>query len=634
MKKLLFLLLCCAQLAAYSQSVQDIVFKPEIQKIAQDVASQKARIDSIVKVLGKGDSGTQNPPNDLTPCDRGPKPEDVINITTTSAVVVWDGDKVFGWDYSIYKGTSRVAFGSVKPTSNREPITYAGLEPGEYKLNLQGNTCKSEAKSISFTIPKPSSGNGGGDTGNNGPPPAGDKTAKFQLIMGTTGSGFDSKAKYGISEGEWVDGVYHEGWVDRIEAFKYSWGYGITGICVWIPWDSYEKTPGVYEEAAFKRIISFCRERGLTLSVAFLGRRHRNDGFIREDEIITGSNGTQYMEGVPETATIYASYGNDRVNALMRGAIQSIARLMKTYEKSFYMAPAGGGAGEQVNHTFQNNGIWEVADLSRANQNSFKVSWAEKRGVPFSGHIPIIQGPWMDWPHPDYKDTVGVEFGRFTTYGIYKYFKNFADAVKSVSEQPCLYFYSVASNRQFRAIQNPNMNFIASPGDGMYGSDGLGLGDLRAKFKVNSLNLGTFPNGISATEVDPHDISPVSITTGRDPKYCEGGLDYNAFLKLSRDLYGRGLQVMHYAMAFCTSEIKGFEPVLKQLHQEYIGKPYIRPVINASNTVTVEVTEKYRNSVDLMEGIDPYTQYTRYTDCNFWGPIKPAGATICPTSAP
>jgi hypothetical protein len=163
----------------------------------------------------------------------------------------------------------------------------------------------------------------------------------------------------------------------------------------------------------------------------------------------------------------------------------------------------------------------------------------------------------------------------------------------------------------------------------MYGSDGVGLGDLVAKYKVNSLNLGTFPDKISATEVDPHDISPVSINTGRDPHYCEGGLNYDAFLNLSRGLFSRGLQVMHFAMAICEQEARGFEPVLKILHQEYIGKPYVRPTINSSNTVSVEVTEKYRNSQDLMEGINPYTQYTKYTDCNFWGPVKPEGATNC-----
>lgn len=617
MKKLIFLLALCISLTGQAQTLKSV--KQDLQKVIDQV-------DALIKAQ---EPKPEEPKGDS--CKRGPVPQEVYNITQKGATVLFDADEVYGWDFTIYQDGAAKESGKVSPKSNREQIVYS-LDPGNYVLALKGNTCLSKVYTKPFTIPKPA-GDNGGDGGNSGPPPVTDKTAKFQLILGTTGSGFQSHAEHGIDPQ----------WVDRIEAFKYSWGYGITGICVWVAWDGYEKTKGVYEEEAFKRVIKFCKDRGLTLSVAFMGRRHQYDAydvkdskgnvigkdyFIRDNEIIKGSNGTLYYEGVPGFGNVYASYGNDRVNGLMVGAIQSIAKLMKTYDKSFYMAIAGGGAGEQVNHTWVTNGIWETADFCEDNLNRFN-EWATRRGIASPGIPPIIQGPGIDWPHPDYNNPRGLEFGRFTTYGIYKYYKNFVDAVKSVSNQPCLFFYSVTSNRQFRAIQDPNLNFIASPGDGMYGSDGVGLGDLVAKYKVNSLNLGTFPNGISATEVDPHDISPVSINTGRDPYYCEGGLNYEAFLKLSRDLYGRGLQVMHLAMSFCEQEGRGFEPVLKVLHQEYIGKPYVRPTINASNTVTVEVTEKYRNSIDLMEGINPYTQYTKYTDCNFWGPVKPEGATNC-----
>lgn len=613
MKNLLIAALLAACQAVTAQSIDQIVD----QKIKTSEAKQRAYADSLFKVKGDG-GGTQNPPNDLPPCERGPKPESVIDVTTTSAVVVWDGEKVFGWDYSIYKGIDRVAFGSVKPVSNREPITYAGLAPGEYTISLQGNTCKSEAKSISFTVPKPTGDNGGSPGEPNGPPPVAGKFT-YQLIMGTTGGGFRPEAPYGIDPQ----------WVDRIEAFKYPWGYGISGICLWVGWNGYEKTPGVYEEAGFKKVIKFCRDRGLSLSVAFMGKRDEWDGVIKTSEIVTGSNGTKYIEGVPGFGAVYANYGNDRVNALMKGAIQSIAKLMKTYDKSFYMAMAGGGAGELVNHVFQNNGRWEVADFAPENLSRFN-EWATRRGIASAGPPPMIQGPGIDWPHPDYNNPRGLEFGRFTTYGIYKYYKSFVDAVKSVSDIPCIYFYSVTSNRQFRAIQNPNLNFIASPGDGMYGSDGDGLDDLKAKVKVNSLNLGTFPNGISIGEVDPDDISPARMLYGRMPTYCEGNLNYEAFLQLMRDLYSRGMMAPHFAMSFCEQEIKGFEPYLKQLHQEYIGKPYVRPSVNSSNTITVNVTEKYRKSEDLMEGIDPYKLYTKYTDEGFWGGVSPDGSGPAP----
>lgn len=441
-------------------------------------------------------------------------------------------------------------------------------------------------------------------------PPVNDNTTKYQLVMGTTGGGFQANATHGIDPQ----------WVERIEACKYDWGWGITGICLWIGWDGYEPTAGNYQVAALNRAIQFCKDRGLTFSVAFMPRRPENENtFIADNQVIRGSNGTKYVEGVPGFGAVYPSYGSTVVHAKMTGAIQSIANAMKAYDKSFYVSLAGGGAGEQVNYVFQRNGQWEFADFSPENLERFET-WRASRNLAPAGEIPKVTG--FEWPHPDYTKPLGLEFGRFTTMGIQKAYRNLVTAVKSVAPNlKCIYFYSVTSNLQFRAIQNPNLNYIAAAGDGMYGSDGDGLGELFAKIKVNSINMGTFPNGISATEVDPDDIS--NDMSHGTPPYCAGNLNYNAFLQLCRDAFSRGLQVMHFAMAFCPSELRGFDSVLKTLHNEYLNKPYIRPSVNSSNTVTVEVTQKYRTSQDLMQGIDPYTKYTKYTDNDFWGGIPP-----------
>lgn len=546
-------------------------------------------------------------------CPRGPTLTSIRQPTPTSLVFQFDGEGVYSIDYEIKDAAGKSLFtGNVEPKSSLVTASGFLLADGEYQLYIKGASCNrkpdQDSSPRSFTIKSST-----GDNGTSNPPPA-DKSAKFELIMGTTGSGFQADQPYGIDPQ----------WIERIEAFKYSWGYGITGICLWIPWDAYEKTPGVYEVAALRRAIQYCKDRGLGFSVAFMARRHQGDGFIREDEIITGSAGDKYYEGPAGAGGIYPGYANERVHALMSGAIKSIATEMKKYDKSFYVALAGGGAGEQVNYVWGRNGVRQVADFSEDNLNRFN-EWRSKRGLAGPGRPPVIQGPGIDWPHPDYNNPIGLEFGRWTTYGIYKAYKAMVDAVKSVSDFPCLYFYSVTSNSQFRAIQNPNLNFIASPGDGMYGSDGTGVYDLGAKVKVNSVNLGTFPNGISATEVDPEDLTPYQ--GAGTPPYCYGSLNYQAFLDLSRTLFSRGLRIMHFAMAFCPQEIRDFEPVLKVLHKEYLNKPYVRPVVNASNTKTVEVTEKYRRSEDLMEGIDPYKWYTKYTDDQFWGPIRPDANT-------
>lgn len=148
MKKLSILLLLLTHFVA---SGQIITGKADLSNYYT-----KPQVDSLIK--GLSGKPIDPPPVGLPDCKRGPTPSELYNITTTSAMLLWDGDDVRGWDYSIYKGTDRVHFGSVKPNSNREQITYPGLNPGTYTLNISGNTCKSEVKSIQLIIKSPSGG--------------------------------------------------------------------------------------------------------------------------------------------------------------------------------------------------------------------------------------------------------------------------------------------------------------------------------------------------------------------------------------------------------------------------------------------------------------------------------------------
>lgn len=590
-------------------------------------ARQKAYADSLFKV--KGDGGAQNPPTDTrklcAEVGRDPKILSISEVKSNSLSLQFDAENVFELEYDIENSSgNRVFRGAVKPNSSRVNLPYDPQSNGVYTLRIRGFSCKSGDDTKNFEV-KTDQGGGKpdpGEPGSGNPPPAGDHKFTYQLIMGTTGAGFDPNAKHGIMES----------WVERIEATKFNWvrqltgtrDYAISGPAIWIGWDIYEPSPGQYQEEAFKRVIQYCRERNLSLSVVFMRRRAENDGFLRPDEIITGSNGTKYVEGVPGFGSVYAGYANERVNALSAGAIKSIARLMATYDKSFYIALAGGGAGEQVNYVFNGKEYREAADFSADNEARYNA-WRIPRGIdkePGLGRM--IQGKWNDWPHFDYKTVKGEESARFTTYGLRVAFDSFAEAVRSQTKNLVVtYFYSVTSNLQFRSIANPNINWIAENADGVYGSDGDGIGDQKGKFKVNALNLGTFPSKVSMAEVDPDDVSGYE---GPDatPPYCHGGLFYDVFENMTRALFDRGLMVQNLAMSWCPSELKGAEQALYRLNRDYIGKEYRRPDVNASNTVTVDVTDKYRASIDLMEDItDVQNKYVKYVSPTFFGGVSP-----------
>ncbi|GGH42844.1 hypothetical protein GCM10007423_39790 [Dyadobacter endophyticus] len=633
MKKLLFLLLSYIQFAAFSQSIDQIIDS----KIKASEIKQKAYADSLFKVTGPKPDTVKPTPDTRKNCaeiGRDPKIISISAIKSNSLSLEFDANNVFELEFDILNSSGAQLYrGTKKPSSARVQLTYPAQSNGVYTLKIRGFSCKSPDNIKAFEIKTdqgggttdPGSGNG---EGNNSPPPT-DRKFTYQIIMGTTGSGFDPNATHGIKEGGFnPDGSYYEGWLDRIEAAKFSWGYGISGIALWVPWDTYEPTPGNYQEAGFKRVIEFCRARDLSLSVVFMRRRAQGDGFIKDSEIILGSNGTPYIEGVQGFGSVYAGYANDRVNALSAGAIKSIARLMATYEKSFYITLGGGGAGEQVNYVFPGKEYREAADFSDDNQNTF-TTWQRARGIAKKvGRPPMIQGTWNDWPHPDWndKDSLAIEFGRFTTYGIKKAFDSFAEAVRSETNKLVVtYFYSVTSNQQLRSIASPNINYIAAKADGLYGSDGDGIGDQKAKFKVNALNLGTFPGKVSMAEQDVDDVTTYKENNrGKMPPYCVGGIYYDVFENTTRSLFSRGLMAMNFAMSWCVSEIKGAEPALYRLKQDFVGHEYKWPNVNASNTVTVNVTDKYRQSIDLMGDItDLENKFVKYTDYNFFGGVSP-----------
>lgn len=442
------------------------------------------------------------------------------------------------------------------------------------------------------------------------PPPSSGRTPIYDFLFGTTGYGFDRNAEHGINND----------WIERIEAFRYSWGFGITGISLWIPWEEYELTPGVYQTAALLRAINYCNARSLSLSCVFGARRNEPDGFLQAGEIVKGSLGKKYVEG----GRVYPSYGCDRTLALMQGAIKSIATVLKTYSRKFYMAPYGGYTGEVINHVLDNGtATSQIGDFSDDNLSRFNT-WCINRGLATPGVPPIIHGSNQQWPYPDWSQARGVEFGRFMTYNIKKFYKNFTDAVKSVDATiPCLYFYAAAGNIQLRATQNAAMDYIADSGDGMYGSDGDGLYGANGKIAVNAVNLGTFPNGISAMEFDPDDTSTWRYDHPGVP-LPYGGINpqYGQVKVYMEQLYSKGAQVIHTAMSFSPDEIRGWEPTLKDMRQTYIGKPYVRPVLTPANTVEVEVT-KYRQNIDLLSGIDVYQKYVKYVSNDYWGGVNP-----------
>lgn len=147
MKKTLFLwALLCLSITGQSQTLKSI--KQDLQKVVDQV-------DALIKA---GEPKPEEPKGDS--CKRGPIPQEIYNITQKGATVLFDAQDVYGWDYTITQNGTSKGSGKVSPKSNRESITFS-IDPGDYVLELKGNTCLSKVYSKPFTVPKPTGDNGG-----------------------------------------------------------------------------------------------------------------------------------------------------------------------------------------------------------------------------------------------------------------------------------------------------------------------------------------------------------------------------------------------------------------------------------------------------------------------------------------
>lgn len=445
------------------------------------------------------------------------------------------------------------------------------------------------------------------------PPPVSGRT--FTHIMGAIG--FEPDAEHGIDNET----------VERIEAFHYSWGWGITHISLWVPWYHYEPTPGVYRVAAIQKVINFCNARGLGLVVTWFAMRRENDGFINSNEIVKGSGGSIYLEGVPGFGVIYGSYGSDRLNAMIYNAVRSLANTVKAYSRFYYMGQGGGHTGEFINHIIVKDGIWESGDFCDDNLSRFNT-WCTTRGLATPGTPPMIQGAGIPWPHPDFNNPRGLEFARFMTYNLFKHYRNFCNAVKSVAPNiPCIALYAAADNLQLRATANAAFDFIYGVGDGTYGSEGDGVYDHIAKTRCLSVGIGTFPTKYAFVEYDPDDLSTWRYSYGTTPPYCGSNPQWAIYEQSVLKNYQQGADGVHAAMALCPAEIAGASAVYQRLFQSCFGKPVSRPAINSDNTVTCEVTTPYRASSNILDyyGVNPNVKYAKYTSTQYWGGVPPEG---------
>lgn len=568
---LLAVLLAFCQVVA-AQSIDQVIDG----KIKASEARQKAYADSLFKVKGNGGGDTGNPGNGLDSCKRGPVPTDVFNVTQSGATVLFDGEGVFGWDFSILQsGIVKVTgnSGKDKLQKNTVPISYS-LAPGEYVLALKGNTCLSKVYTRTFSVPKPTGDNGnGGDGGNSGPPPV--KKGGRTITMNLTGYGFDVDAPTGINKD----------WLPRIEAFlnlthngkKFR---GIDAIRVNMKWYSYEPKKGVFRDDKVLDLINYCKARGIKLNIALIPWRVIGDGMLERSEWLeqlpdpnksANQDLVWHAEGdLPSIEKTYMpSLHSKDGQQKFKNAVRHLAEFMAKYPDYVDYISTATSPGEEYETNIQratNNQIL-LTGYGQADLNA----WRE-----YSGGMAIPYPQKNDEEHISYLFTnseAGKKWYEFRTKGLKDFHAAFVQGVREGGKGKVrslgMYAGVGAPSGTWTGLYKLNEIFSAGTSDQpdmIYSSEG-DAGSQNSKLMATDLNAATFPGARYAIEFDPNDVSVDQDWQTSPEEDVNGDILYF----WAAPFFRRGGDDLHFAMSFYAPKINAqLGSALYRLRSEFI----------------------------------------------------------------
>ncbi|TDB60062.1 hypothetical protein [Arundinibacter roseus] len=528
------------------------------------------------------------------PCTAGPKIMGIGEISETGARVQFHGENIFGLSYEIQKEGRSIHSGQVVPASNVIRIHYPNQSPGTYQLVLSGTTCTGTDQQ-SFTISPPAVNAALTHVSKRSKARAASRDS-YELFLNTTGYGYEPDAKNGL----------HPDWPERIEAFRFSWGYGITGIRLCVRWNDWEPTEGQFTREGLQKVIAYCRTRGLKLSVFFWPWRMQGDGFIPEGHQVTGHRGRPHeLDGTKRMGSL----ASEPVNAKLYRAVHALAQELSAYEGGYYMSIGTASAEEFTNPVIGegSGGPKEITGFEPVFQEGFRL-FRQERGQPYVR--PTIR-EWDAGAALDMSDEAGKDFARYISLNLTRYFQNFAQAVKEGSQGKLLtvFMYPDVGSPQNAWYLHANLGQQAAEADALFGTDGIDRTDNHRKLLVNAVNLGM--EKISMNEYDPIDL-------GSDGPYCSG-IDLTQMNREFQKSYTAGVQVIHLAMSFCPAEIKGMEPHLRNLHRRYFNKPYLRP---QRRVTPVSITPAFWQGEEIFAPSWTGNNYLKPINDDFWGEIR------------
>lgn len=409
-------------------------------------------------------------------------------------------------------------------------------------------------------------------------------SAQREIILNTTGYGFDRNASNGIHTNQW----------DRIQKFATLTYNGqdasVTAVRFHIQWQQYEPTLGNYYGAKLVQAVQaiLASKPGMKIALHFPFQRDGkwNDGdYFADEDIARTSAGELVQENVPFTCpSIYSDYAKQRFYAFVDNAL---SQLTSYYSNILYVTMGNSQTEEYcIPYLWRNNapapGFYEDKALQKWRTEYLPCRYPGQSTVTWGGNTYNISSApsfapstWDNWNSDHAR-----EYQRFASWGLWKFFKGFMDVVKNRNSSiKVLYTVSDFGGNQANTQHLHGASLVKAyqESDGIYTSDG----DQDINYvKIRALDVmkGTNPNKIAAVEFDPNDL-------GQQPGSEDiwGGVA----LEWMPRAYKHGANFVHLAMHYHDAAVNSLAPTLALIRSSYVNGSYTPPARQAATTSNI-----------------------------------------------
>jgi len=404
-------------------------------------------------------------------------------------------------------------------------------------------------------------------------------SAQTELIINTTGYGFNKSEANGINAEQWD-------YIKKFVNISYNGqDASVTAVRLHIEWHQYEPTFGNYQRKqiveAVKAILAL--KPGMKFALHFPYQRpgYWNDSYFSTDDIAQTRFGAFVRNEIAYACpSMYSDYATTRFYAFVDDVLTQIS----AYYPQLLYVQMGNSPAEEFAMPFNNGnpepGLYEQAAVKAWREKFLPLRFPNKTTAKWGNQEYEIKNS----PQPmdgNWTSDMGKDLHRFAGWGLLKKFEGFYRLVKRHSSSiKVLYFISDFGSQQgnLRHLHNSTIPLALQLADGIYSSDGTNPWDVWRKISVPDIVKGTDPNKIAAVEFDPEDLG--------EPR-GGNGLEGNLPMEWLPRAYKHGTNYVHIAMHFTDLEIYQLKPALAKCRAEFVNNTYRAPARAAAIPVNI-----------------------------------------------